>query len=153
MKINRLRNAKEAQAHRTAVLLQQNGIDPIINKAITDPCLDHQHFGTQNCRGVLQREVNSFEGKVQNAFNRYIKHLTDESISNVLRRLADYLEHDYSTNPVHHTALTNDVNKFKRLPAQEQRNTLLALQIQPGINTVQRSKQYRDHLKRGTNNV
>lgn len=153
MKRNRLRNVKEAQAHRTAVLIQQRNIDPIINKAITDPCLDHQHFGEQRCRGVLQREVNSFEGKVQNAFNRYIKHLTDESISDVLRRLADYLEQDYTQNPVHHTALTNDVNKFKRLSAQEQKQMLLALQIQPGINTVQRSKQYRDHLKRGTNNV
>lgn len=152
MRHRRLKNAQEAATFRNVLLLQQNNLDPIIQKKITDPCLDHQHFGEQHCRAVLQREVNSFEGKVQNAFNRYMKHLTDDPLPDVLRRLADYLEQDYSQNPVHHTALTADVNKFKRLPAQEQKSTLEGLGIVPAINTVQRAKQYRNHL-RGNNHV
>jgi len=143
----RLKNQKEANTYRNELLKVQQGIDPIIQKTITDPCLDHQHFGTQQCRGVLQREVNSFEGKVQNAFNRYIKHLTADSVSTVLRRLADYLEQDYSQCPVHHTALTVDVNRFKRLSAQEQKRVLEGFGIIPGINISIRVKQYREYLK------
>jgi hypothetical protein len=147
MQLKRLKNQKDANQYRTELLKVQNGIDPITNKVITDPCLDHQHFGNQQCRGVLQREVNSFEGKVQNAFNRYIKHLTADSVSIVLRRLADYLEQDYSQCPVHHTALSVEVARFKRMSAQQQKDVLMGFGIVPGINTSIRAKQFREYLK------
>lgn len=142
-KVNRLRNSNEAATYRNHLLHKQNNIDPITHEHINDPVLDHAHFGEQRCRAVLQRECNSFEGKVQNAFNRYMKHLTDKPLSEVLRNLADYLERDNSTLPIHHTAITVDTGKFKRLPAEKQREILESFDIVPESNNIKRTKQAR----------
>lgn len=147
--MERLKDPKDAAKYRDLLLTSQQGIDPIIEKKIVDPCLDHQHFGTQQCRGVLQREVNSFEGKVQNAANRYLRHLTDEPLPVILRRLADYLERDYTNAPIHHTALTVDVGKFKRLSAQAQKDLLIAHGVSPDTNALLRAKQARKLIKSG----
>lgn len=151
--MKRLKNPKEAAAFRDKLLIEQGGMDPIINKTITDPCLDHQHFGDQQCRKVLQREINSFEGKVANAFSRYVKHLTDDPLPVVLRRLADYLEQDFNQNPIHHTALTIDTAKFKRLPANKQKEILLELGVEPLSNAAQRAAQARKLIKAGKLNM
>lgn len=145
----RLRNTDEAAQFRNHLLSKQNNIDPITGEEITDPVLDHAHFGEQRCRAVLQRECNSFEGKVQNAFNRYMKHLTDVPISEVLRNLADYLERDNSLMPIHHTAITVDTGKFTRLPAEKQRELLESFGIVPESNKVKRAKQARKLILEG----
>lgn len=141
--VQRLRNTDEAAKFRAHLLKQQNNIDPITGEIIKDPVLDHAHFGQQRCRAVLQRECNSFEGKVQNAFNRYMKHLTDVPLSEVLRNLADYLERDNSKLPIHHTAITVDTGKFKRLSAEKQRELLERFNIVPESNAAKRTKQAR----------
>lgn len=145
----RLKDSKDAAKYRSELLKEQNGLDPIINKKVIDPVLDHKHFGDQECRAVLDRTVNSFEGKVQNAFNRYIKHLTDEDISTVLRNLADYYERDTSNTPIHHTALTIDVRKFKALPAKQQCEVLESFGVVPESNVKKRSNQARKLIKEG----
>lgn len=145
----RLKDSKDAAKYRSELLKEQNGLDPIINKKVIDPVLDHKHFGDQECRAVLDRTVNSFEGKVQNAFNRYIKHLTDEDISTVLRNLADYYERDTSNTPIHHTALTIDVRKFKALPAKQQCEVLESFGVIPESNVKKRSNQARKLIKEG----
>ena len=59
---------------REELLEQQGEQDPITGLPITDPVLDHDHdSGAVRC--VLQREVNSFEGKVWNAYKRFIRPL------------------------------------------------------------------------------
>ena len=75
--MDRLKNNKDAATFRNKQLKAQGYIDPITGEKIDpkDAVLDHAHFGEQRCRGVLHRECNSWEGKVQNAFNRYMKHL------------------------------------------------------------------------------
>jgi hypothetical protein len=73
---------------RNLLLEYQDGIDPITKLKITDPVLDHQHDGGF-VRATLQREVNAFEGKVFNAYKRYIKHL-DVSLEETLIGLMDY---------------------------------------------------------------
>ena len=153
MELKRLKNSKDASTYRNEVLKKQKYIDPITKEKINDPVLDHQHFHEQRCRQVLQRECNSFEGKVQNAFNRYMKHLTDKPLPEILRNLADYLEKDYSENPVHHTALSVDVNKFKALPADRQREILISLGIEPESNAKKRSLQARKLIKTGELNM
>ena len=145
----RLKNSKEAAKYRQELLKSQKGLDPIIKEKIQDPVLDHNHKGEQECRAVLDRTVNSFEGKVQNAFDRYIKHLTDKDLPTVLRNLADYYESDFSENAIHHTALTVDVNKFKRMPAAKQIAILKSFGIEPETNNDKRSKQARALIKNG----
>lgn len=84
---------------REELLDYQGGQDPITGLQITDPVLDHDHdSGVIRC--VLQREVNSFEGKVWNAYKRFIQPL-GASYEDVLVNLAGYRNKDYSNNPIH----------------------------------------------------
>ncbi len=145
----RLKNSKEAAKYRQELLKSQKGLDPIIKEKVQDPVLDHNHKGEQECRAVLDRTVNSFEGKVQNAFDRYIKHLTDKDLPTVLRNLADYYEQDYTETHIHHTALTVDVKKFKNLPAAQQCSVLESFGVVPESNTAKRANQARKLIKSG----
>ncbi|AUS03014.1 hypothetical protein NVP2275O_433 [Vibrio phage 2.275.O._10N.286.54.E11] len=149
-KDDRLKNSKEAASYRRELLKKQKGLDPITKEIIKDGCLDHQHFGEQRCRAVLDRTCNTFEGKVQNSFNRYMKHLTDKPLHEVLRNLADYLEADVSNNKIHHTALTMDIKKFKGLKATEQKRLLTEAGLEPFENVKKRSNQARKLIKDGT---
>lgn len=153
----RLKNPKEAAVYRNELLKKQKGIDPITKEFIKKPVLDHYHKDEQHCRGVLQNEVNAWEGKVFNSYHRYIKHLTDKPLPELLRNLADYLElHSKTPNEemvIHHTALTIDVRKFKTLPAQKQVDILTSLGVEPETNSEKRSKQARKLLKDGFLNI
>lgn len=149
----RLKNSKEAATCRNEMLKKQKGLDPITKEKITDPVLDHNHGSEQEVRAVLDRTVNSFEGKVQNAFLRYIRHLTDKDLPTILRNLADYYEADYSETPIHHTALTVDVNKFKRLTAAQQCSVLESLDVIPESNTKKRANQARKLIRDGLLNM
>ena len=147
---NRIKNSEEAAVYRDALAIKQNNIDPITKSTLIDKVLDHQHFGDQKCRGVLNRNTNTFEGRVYNTWIRYIKNYTDLSLSEVLRNLADYLEEDYSSNKIHHTAIVVDTNKFKSLPSLDQRYLLENLKIlEIGKNQVERTKQARDLIREG----
>lgn len=143
----RLKNPKDAAKYRKELLEKQNGIDPITKEIVTDGVLDHQHFGEQKCRAVLDRTCNSFEGRVVNSYNRYMKHLTDKPIHEVLRNLADYLEADVSANAIHHTALSVDVNKFKSLKAADQKQLLEDCGVEPQENVKKRALQARKLIK------
>lgn len=149
----RLKNPKEAAEYRKHLLKEQNNIDPIIKEKITIPVLDHYHENNQHCREVLQNEVNAFEGKVTNSFRRYLNHLTDKPIHEILRNLADYLEKNNSIpeeqQVIHHTALTIDVRKFKRLPAIKQNEIISSFGLIPESNSDKRSKQARKLIKDG----
>lgn len=149
MQRKRLKDSKDAGKYRTELLKEQKGLDPIIKKPVKDAVLDHKHFGDQECRAVLERTINSFEGKVFNSFQRYVKHLTDDNISTVLRSLADYYERDTSHMPIHHTALTVDVKRFKALPAKQQIEILEGLGLVAESNVKKRSNQARKLIKEG----
>jgi len=143
----RLNNAKEIAELRKKLLKNQKNIDPIIKEKINTDVLDHDHFSGR-CRQTLQREVNSFEGKVYNAYIRYIRHLTRKSLPEILRNLADYLEKDYSDMPIHSTELAKDVKKYLKLPAQEQKEILSKYYEPSEINNAKkRGKAFRGLLK------
>ena len=81
------------------MLKAQGGQDPITGLQITDAVLDHDHAsGAIRC--VLQREVNAFEGKVWNAYKRFIRPL-GASYEDVMIALIEYWSKDYSENPTH----------------------------------------------------
>lgn len=149
----RLKDSKDAAKYRNELLKKQKGIDPITKEVITKPVLDHYHQEHQHCREVLQNECNAWEGKVTNSFNRYMKHLTDKPLSEVLRNLADYLDRNASIPEdemvIHHTALTKDVNKFKVLPAKQQCAILESFDVVPESNVKKRANQARKLMKEG----
>lgn len=153
----RLKDSKDAAKYRNELLKKQNNIDPIIGITITKPVLDHYHDKNQHCREVLQNEVNAFEGKVVNSYKRMLGHLTDMPIQEVLRNLADYLEKNNAIKDeeqvIHHTALSIDVNKFKRMPAQKQIEILESTGLIAESNTAKRAKQVRILIKNGIINI
>ncbi len=72
----------------------QDGICPICEKAVKDPCLDHHHVkrigGTGLIRGVLCRTCNSFIAKAENNCVRF--NISRQELPDILRATADYLE-------------------------------------------------------------
>lgn len=153
----RLKNSDDAAKYRKELLAEQHGIDPILKIKITKPVLDHYHQENQHCRGVLQNEVNGWEGRVQNSFNRCVRHLTDKPLYEVLRNLADYLE-KHNNIPeeeqvIHHTALTIDVKRFKALPAKQQIEILEGLGLVAESNVKKRGNQIRTQIKLGNFNI
>lgn len=89
----------EIKPFREKMLKAQGGQDPITGLQITDAVLDHDHAsGAIRC--VLQREVNAFEGKVWNAYKRFIRPL-GASHEDVMIALIEYWSKDYSENPTH----------------------------------------------------
>lgn len=145
----RLKNAEKAAEFREKLLADQGGKDPILGIDITNPVLDHQHFPPYNCRQVLQSEVNAFEGKIYNAYRRYLKHLSNQPLPEVLRALATYLEGDYSEKPKHHTAIQDELRPFKRANAETQIRILNELSIEPAKNTSKRVRQMRAAILAG----
>lgn len=147
----RLKNDKEAAKYRIELLQEQKGIDPIIGVKITKPVLDHQHHGNQHCRQVLQNEVNGWEGRVVNSYKRCLGHLTDMPVHEVLRNLADYIERNANMpedeQVIHHTALSVDVNKFKRLSAKQQCDIIESFGLVPEGNVKKRALQARKLIK------
>lgn len=114
----------EIKAYREELLIRQGGRDPITGLKIKDAVLDHDHVsGLVRC--VLQREVNSFEGKVWNAYKRFIRPL-GASYEDVLISIIEYWSKDYSANPMHPKHLTDKdklLRKYKRLLKQSKRES------------------------------
>ena len=107
-----VKDAKQIAAFRNKLILEQQGLDPILGEPLRKPCLDHDHFEGK-CRGVLSQCVNTFEGYVLKAWMKYVSENTQTSLSTALRNLADYLEQDFSGYPLH-GGFKNDMLKFLR---------------------------------------
>lgn len=60
---------------------------------------------------VLSQATNSWEGMVVKYWMKYVQHNTERSLSFALHNLANYLEEDYSNNPLH-PYLIADQRKF-----------------------------------------
>lgn len=93
--------AKDLPAYREAQLAKQAGLDPITGLKIVNPCLDHSHEDGR-CRMVLERETNAWEGKVVNAWKRYMRY-RGVTMETALSGLLRYYATDFSCNPVHPT--------------------------------------------------
>lgn len=95
---------KDMKALKEKWYKEQDGYCPLFNKQypIEKFSLDHRHklkhelpdeSGKGCCRGLINFQANSIEGKITNAFRRYGG---DKEIDLILflRNLADYLEHN-----------------------------------------------------------
>lgn len=143
---NLLCSTKDVQEARGELLKQQKGIDPITKQNVYVPCVDHAHDETQQVRGIIGREVNSFLGKVENSHARYVKYQCDLPLADVLRNVADYLEADFP--PVIHTGwMDKCTTKFKSLNAEKQKYFLNIINSNTiGSNATARVKSLRKIL-------
>ena len=80
---------------------------------ILKPALDHDH-ATGRIRGVLDIRTNSWEGKVKNSFSRAGVAGLGADYVRSLRNLADYMEKDWTKNPLHPTYKTEDEKRLLR---------------------------------------
>lgn len=85
---------------RAKLLDEQGGVCAILQEPMDKPCLDHDHYDGK-CRGVIGSSINLFEGTVQKLWDKHLSGKTQVTLSETLRRLADYLEKDNSNMPFH----------------------------------------------------
>lgn len=128
----------------------QAGFDPILQQPIDikGAVVDHDHT-SQRVRGVLHRQTNSFEGKVQNAYDRCLKWMSDRTLSDILRGLADYYEDTdriAHTMPIHPGFLKRLSTDFNGLNEQGKKEVLHLLQQPQGNNAAERKKLFRKAL-------
>ena len=85
---------KDIKPLRDKLLKEQDNKCCITGKEIENPVLEHHHAkglgGTGNIRGVADREINVFLGKIENSHKRY--KIKTEELPDILRKIADYLE-------------------------------------------------------------
>ena len=103
MKNKRQIKAKELKKIRRVYHKKQKGICPILNlKVPLDDCVvDHSHSTNANnlrsndaglIRGIIHKQVNTFEGKVTNSFIRSGLHKMNVTLPEILRNLSYYIE-------------------------------------------------------------
>lgn len=109
-----LKNTTEIKTYRENQSKIQKGLDPILKEPLKRACLDHCHF-TGEVRGVLSQCINTFEGYVLKYWMKYVQDYTNLSLSEALRNLADYLEADYSENPLHYKFVEDQKKALKRM--------------------------------------
>tara|TARA_R110001632_G_scaffold81352_9_gene181231 strand:- start:92 stop:475 length:384 start_codon:yes stop_codon:yes gene_type:complete len=109
---NRLKAGKELKEHREGLVKKQKGICGVSGIKMTAPVLDHCHESGL-CRMALQREINAFEGKVFNAWKRYVRHL-GVPFDEVLAGLVKYHQSDFTDQPLHPTHRTDDEKRLLR---------------------------------------
>lgn len=137
---------KDIKEVRDRMVKEQGGIDPILKEEFSETvCLDHDH-STQQVRAALNRNVNAFEGKVVNAYTRCLSWLTDTPLPEILRNLADYLERDYSGNPIHSGWLKASQVQFNKLSEGSKKAVLASLGSEVGGNSTERKKLFQKAL-------
>lgn len=117
--------------YRQGLFNNQRGVCPLCDEVmnVEDGVLDHHH-GTGHCRQVICNMCNVSEGKIKKVFFRFVGH-RGVDFSGFLRRLADYLEVDYTDQPLHTThrtelqlklhVLVKNLKKLKRVKLKKQR--------------------------------
>lgn len=111
---------------------------PIFGCKVNDAVVDHCH-DTGLVRGVLHRQSNAWAGKIENAWKRYGANHSKLTLSQALRRLADYLEFA-RTDIMHPVGLKQKVSRFSRLPKEMQENILLKNNKKIDINACTNQK-------------
>ncbi|HKN04112.1 MAG TPA: hypothetical protein VJY31_09230 [Buttiauxella sp.] len=65
---------RQSRAYREMMTAEQNGIDFITGRPLTDPVIDHDHDpDKRHCRLILNKSTNSIEGD----FNRILSGIAD----------------------------------------------------------------------------
>lgn len=145
---------KDIKRLREKWLKKQDGKDaayPLLNIEIA--ALDHDH-ASGLCRGVLDRDVNQFIGKIESNWKRFVKHKVTD-LPNLLRGIANYLENNMEVEEILHPKSVSDkVRKFSRLNTKEQDDILIDMGVQSAslnIKKADKTKLYRKLLTKEDN--
>lgn len=136
-------NAKEKKQVKDLLLKEQGNVCFITGTPIAGPnaVLDHRHDDACLVRGVLNRQVNSCVGVIENSWKRYMNWwYTDDTLPDFLRQVANYLEKE-EDNRYRHDAWIKRVNiEFNKLNEGSKRAVLRELGQPEGGNATERKK-------------
>lgn len=118
---------------RQKLLKEQGGMDALTGLEIPpkQAVCDHNHR-TQYVRGILHRQSNAVLGRIENMWTRYLAYWYEGTLSDFLRKAADYLEKPDDTRYVHPGWIKRVTTDFRKLKAKEQLDVLAEL----GYNAV-----------------
>lgn len=140
---------KDLKLERERLFKEQDGFDPLVYKKIINPVLDHDHKEGY-IRGVLDREVNQFVGKIEQNYIRFIKwKYPDIALSELLKNISYYLEKDYSSNMYHPNHLKTLIRKFSSGKKEQQIRVLEILGLKlvtNGYSKAELTKMYKKLL-------
>lgn len=111
-------NTNEVAQMREEVLSSNGGLCEMTGEPIKRPSLDHDHSDPPVVRGVISQHCNTMEGYLIKYFNKYCKHNTKLTLSEFLRKMADYFEKDWNRG-LHHRAISDKQTKLCRTTNQE----------------------------------
>lgn len=131
----------------------QNGQCALTGINLTDYSsshLDHDHIldgpKAGRCRGLLHPLVNVLEGRILHQFNRSgLKGKID--YIEFLKHLTNYLQQDYTGNPIHPKFITDSAKRFSRLTVKEMKSELDKLGLDSSGTRVQLTKKYKLYLR------
>jgi hypothetical protein len=117
---------------------------PILGIALDDAqaVLDHDHESGL-VRGVIHRQANALLGKIENFHKTFLSKLGIEDIRPVLGAMVDWMEADYSDQPIHPNGVKKLISRFKARNASDQKAFLETVGIEPGNNSKERTAQFR----------
>lgn len=108
-----LRTSQEIKSFRDKAIKEQGDCCAVTKEKPIRPALDHSHCDGK-VRGVLSGFVNMFEGRTRKAFLKYVDKHTDLTYAQFLIALGEYLEKDYSDNPLHHMTIETKARQLNR---------------------------------------
>jgi len=109
-----VKSTTEVADIRSETLTQNGGVCEMTGEAIKRASLDHDHSSPPIVRGVISQHCNTMEGYIAKYFNKYCKNHTDLSISDFLRKMADYFEVEWGRG-LHHRAISDYQTKLCRM--------------------------------------
>ncbi len=112
--------------------------------------LDHDHT-TGYIRDVVERSFNQFMGKTETNYKRFLGYKKDiPTLPAILRTMAEYIERDWSKNPLHQGWVDLQIRKFGRMNKSAQTEILntcyRSLDIRVGKTSKERVKQYKEYM-------
>lgn len=98
------------------VKMKRSGaIRPVLDHCHSLPSFSDDPSQCGRIRGVISQAANTFLGYVEKYYRKYCEKHTDESLPDILRNLADFLDRDFSENPVHHIEIDKHRKRLSRI--------------------------------------
>lgn len=142
-----LYSQKDVAKVRELLYNEQDGRDALTGLPLDykQSVTDHNHK-TQFVRGVLHRQCNAVLGKIENLWVRYLSYWFEGTLSEFLRKAADYIERKDDQRYIHPGWIKKSQTMFNSLPEVDKKAVLEALGQNQGGNSTERKKLFKKAL-------
>lgn len=143
-------STKDVAEVRKKIYDEQSGIDKLTGLPLEykQAVCDHNH-STMYVRGVLHRQTNAVLGKIENLWKRYLAWWYSGTLSEFLRRCADYIESEDDHRYLHPQWVKSTVTKFRSLNEEMKKHVLKGMAKPEGANSKERIETFTKAMKSG----